>query len=187
MHAISRSAPRRRTIGDPRRRTRVGGRARRVRQQQQVVDAESSTTGTTATPETVSVTTGPRNTTPELAGNGQGVTATTVKIGVVFVDYKAIAQFIDFQRGDQQKIFQTFVDNINNTGGVAGGRKLVAVVQHLLPCGQRGPALGVHEVHRGRQGLRDDRCADRRERRRSALLHQATSLDPADARADPGA
>jgi hypothetical protein len=96
-------------------------------------------TGTTATPETVSVTTGPRNTTPELEGSGQGVTATTVKIGVVFVDYKAIAQFIDFQRGDQQKIFQAFVDNINKTGGVAGGRKLVASYNTYFPAGSAGP------------------------------------------------
>lgn len=99
----------------------------------------SSPSGSTATPQTVSVTTGPPNTTPELAGNGQGVTATTVKIGVVFVDYKAIAQFIDFQRGDQQKIFQAFVDDINAKGGVAGGRKLVPVYNTYFPAGSAGP------------------------------------------------
>jgi hypothetical protein len=95
--------------------------------------------GTTTTPQTVSVTTGPPNTTPELAGNGQGVTATTVKIGVVLVDYKAISQFIDFQRGDQQKIFQAFVDDINAHGGVAGGRKLVASYNTYFPAGSAGP------------------------------------------------
>ncbi len=95
--------------------------------------------GSTTTPQTVSVTTGPPNTTPEVAGFGQGVTATTVKIGVVFVDYKAIAQFIDFQRGDQQKIFQTFVDDINAHGGVAGGRKLVPYYDTYFPAGSAGP------------------------------------------------
>ncbi len=98
-----------------------------------------SSAKTTTTPQTVSVTTGPPNTTPELAGNGQGVTATTVKIGVVFVDYKAIAQFIDFQRGDQQKIFQAFVDDINAHGGVAGGRKLVPSYNTYFPAGSAGP------------------------------------------------
>jgi hypothetical protein len=93
----------------------------------------------TTTPQTISVTTGPPNTSPESTAIGQGVTATTVKIGVVFVDYKAIAQFIDFARGDQQKITQAFIDDINNHGGVAGGRKLEAVYNSYFPVGSAGP------------------------------------------------
>jgi hypothetical protein len=97
------------------------------------------TGASSTTPQTVSVTTGPPNTTPESTATGQGVTATTIKIGVVFVDYKAIAQFIDFQRGDQQKIFQAFVDDINAHGGVAGGRKLEASYNTYFPAGSAGP------------------------------------------------
>ncbi len=101
----------------------------------------SSGTATSTAGAGNSVTTGPPDTTPQSTAIGQGVTATTVKIGVVFVDYKAIAQFIDFQRGDQQKIFQAFVDYINAHGGVAGGRKLVPYYNTYFPAGTTGPLL----------------------------------------------
>jgi hypothetical protein len=95
--------------------------------------------GSSTTQQTVSITTGPKNTTPESTDVGQGVTATSVKLGVVLVDYKAIAQFIDFARGDQQKIYQAFVDDINNNGGVAGGRKLDVTYNTYFPAGTAGP------------------------------------------------
>jgi hypothetical protein len=101
--------------------------------------SKSGSGATTTTPQTVSVTTGPPNTSPESTEIGQGVTATSVKLGVVFVDYKAIAQFIDFARGDQQKITQAFVDDINAKGGVAGGRKIEPVYSTYFPVGSEGP------------------------------------------------
>src|SRR5215212_288079 len=46
----------------------------------------------------------------KLTDSFRGVTAATIKIGVVIVDYEAIKQFVDFHRGDQQKTAQIFVD-----------------------------------------------------------------------------
>ena len=83
-------------------------------------------------------------TTPQTAAQttdlGTGVTANTVKIGVALIDYGAISQFVDFKRGDQQKIFQAFVDDINAHGGVAGGKKLEAEYVTYKPFGAQ-PAL----------------------------------------------
>jgi hypothetical protein len=67
------------------------------------------------------------------------VTADAVKVGIVMVDYSSIADFIDFKRGDQQKIAQAFVDDINANGGVAGGKKLVPTYYSFVPIGSAGP------------------------------------------------
>jgi hypothetical protein len=79
----------------------------------------------------------PAATTPQTAVQttdlGQGVTNDSVKVGVVLIDYDSIAQFIDFKRGDQKKIFQSFVDDINANGGVAGGKKIDPVYVSYKP------------------------------------------------------
>jgi hypothetical protein len=91
-------------------------------------------------------TTAPASNTPQTAVQttdlGPGVTKDSVRIGVALIDYSAIAQFVDFKRGDQQKIFQAFVDDINAKGGVAGGKKLVPVYETYKPFGAT-PALAV--------------------------------------------
>ncbi len=69
---------------------------------------------------------------------GQGVTATTIKLGIVMVDYKSIAPFIDFSRGDQQKVYQAFIDDINAHGGI-GGKKIVPTYDTYVPIGSVGP------------------------------------------------
>ena len=38
------------------------------------------------------------------------VTADTIKVGIVIIDYDAIKDFVDFTRGDQQATAQVFVD-----------------------------------------------------------------------------
>jgi hypothetical protein len=75
---------------------------------------------------------------PESTTLGQGVTATTVKLGVVMVDYKSIGAFIDFTRGNQQQAYQVLIDNINKNGGV-DGRQIVPVYQTFVPIGTAGP------------------------------------------------
>jgi hypothetical protein len=84
-------------------------------------------------------------TAPQTNGLGQGVTATTVKVGIILINFNdpVISANIDFARGDQQKIFQTFVDKINNSGGVAGGKKIVPVYDLYAPYGNVGPPLAV--------------------------------------------
>ena len=67
-------------------------------------------------------------------GKGQGVTADSVKIGLVQVDYDCIKQFVDFNRGDQEKTYQVFVDDLNANGGI-GGRKVEGVFREFCPIG----------------------------------------------------
>lgn len=74
-------------------------------------------------------------------GTGNGVTADTVKVGIVMVDYDAIADFVDFARGDQEETAQIFVDWINENGGVAG-RQIEPVFLPYKPVpGQEPSAL----------------------------------------------
>jgi ABC-type branched-subunit amino acid transport system substrate-binding protein len=63
---------------------------------------------------------------------GQGVTATSIKVGVVMIDYKCVEQFVDREEPDQQATFQIFIDYINDKGGI-GGRKIVPVYKSYCP------------------------------------------------------
>ncbi|MEY2461296.1 MAG: branched-chain amino acid transport system substrate-binding protein [Acidimicrobiaceae bacterium] len=67
-----------------------------------------------------------------LTASFRGVTATTIKIGVLVVDFKCIEQFVDFTQGDAQKIVQALVDDVNKNGGILG-RKLEIVFKNLCP------------------------------------------------------
>jgi hypothetical protein len=80
-------------------------------------------------------------TAPQTTDLGTGVTADKVKVGIVLINYDndVIKANIDFKRGDQQKIFQAFIDDINNNGGVAGGLKIDPVYDVYAPLGP-GPA-----------------------------------------------
>jgi ABC-type branched-subunit amino acid transport system substrate-binding protein len=57
-----------------------------------------------------------------LTDSFRGVTAASIKLGVAIIDYNCIKQFVDFNRGDQQGIEQSFVDDMNSHGGVLGRR-----------------------------------------------------------------
>jgi ABC-type branched-subunit amino acid transport system substrate-binding protein len=70
--------------------------------------------------------------TGELTDLGHGVTADTIKVGIAIIDYAAIADFVDFSRGDQQATAQVFVDYINENGGV-GGRMIEPVYKSYPP------------------------------------------------------
>ncbi|MCU1463159.1 MAG: hypothetical protein JWO37_3234 [Acidimicrobiales bacterium] len=73
---------------------------------------------------------------PALTASFRGVTADSIKIGIVIIDYNTIKDFVDFTRGDQQKIAQSFVDDINAKGGVLG-RKIVPVYKTYKPIGNQ--------------------------------------------------
>ncbi len=100
-----------------------------------------SSSKTTVTPGKNGTTPAPAGTAPQTTELGQGVTDTTVKVGIVIVDYDnaVISGNIDFSRGPQQKIFQAFIDDINNNGGVAGGKKLDPVYDVYAPLGSDPP------------------------------------------------
>src|SRR5260370_19738071 len=85
---------------------------------------------------------GPRNTTPAVTGASttspaltasfRGVTATSIKLGVALIDYECMKPSIAFSRPNQQAIEQSFVDYINQHGGV-GGRQIVPVYKTYCP------------------------------------------------------
>jgi hypothetical protein len=78
------------------------------------------------------------STLPQTTDLGPGVTADTIKLGVVMVDYSTIKDFVDFTRGNQQQAYQVFIDDINKHGGVLG-RKIEPVYQSYTPIGSVGP------------------------------------------------
>jgi len=67
---------------------------------------------------------------------GNGVTAKTIKIGVGLIDYDTIKDVPDLSsiRLYQTEIYQAFIKDINDNGGV-GGRKLVPVFKKYIPVG----------------------------------------------------
>jgi ABC-type branched-subunit amino acid transport system substrate-binding protein len=68
------------------------------------------------------------------SAKGQGVTDSTIKLGLVQVDYSCIKDFVDFNRGDQEETYQVFVDDLNAKGGI-NGRKVEAVYRDFCPIG----------------------------------------------------
>ncbi len=90
---------------------------------------------TTATGTAVTTTT--TGFTPTDTSLGRGVTATTIKIGVALVDFDCIKQFVNSIRVDQQAVYQAYIDNINQHGGILG-RKIVPVYHTFCPIGTTG-------------------------------------------------
>ncbi len=79
----------------------------------------------------------------DLKNLGHGVSAKEIKLGIAIIDYDAIKDFVDFERGDQQKTAQIFVDYINKNGGV-GGRKIVPFFKKYPPIpGQQPDPLSL--------------------------------------------
>jgi Periplasmic binding protein len=98
--------------------------------------APAATTTAASTPDAGATTTAPPETTTsiELTDSFRGVTAESIKLGILMVDYECIADFIDFERGDQELAYQSFVDAINADGGVLG-RQIEPVYQMHCPIG----------------------------------------------------
>jgi ABC-type branched-subunit amino acid transport system substrate-binding protein len=74
----------------------------------------------------------------KLKNLGDGVTADKIKVGIAIIDYDAIADFVDFARGDQEATAQIFVDHINDNGGV-GGRMIEPYFKKYPPIPGRTP------------------------------------------------
>jgi len=68
---------------------------------------------------------------------GVGVTSTTVKVGVALVDFNCISQFVSSIRVNQQQVYDAFVNDINEHGGVAG-RRIIPVYESYCPIGNAG-------------------------------------------------
>jgi len=76
-----------------------------------------------------------------LTASFRGVTATSIKIGVVTIDYTCIKQFVNFNNGNEPEIAQALIGDLNAHGGILG-RKVVAVYRSICPIGNT-QSLGV--------------------------------------------
>jgi len=82
----------------------------------------------------VGVGSGPAGAAAQPAQPAQGVTDSTIKLGLVQPDYDCIKDFVDFNRGDQEKTYKVFVDDLNAHGGILG-RKVEPVYRDFCPIG----------------------------------------------------
>ena len=65
---------------------------------------------------------------------GQGVTDTTIRVGITYVDLAAIRSVTNIDHGDYQTAFTAIVDDINANGGI-NGRKIVPYFAPINPIG----------------------------------------------------
>ena len=72
---------------------------------------------------------------------GQGVTATTIKLGVALIDFSCIRQYTDTIRENQNDIYLTYINDVNQHGGIAG-RTIVPVFRYFCPI----PGLGATAI-----------------------------------------
>ena len=70
---------------------------------------------------------------PQEAARAPGVTPTSIKVGVTFVDEAAVkASGIDIRLGEYKKSYETLVKEINDKGGI-NGRKIDLVIKPINP------------------------------------------------------
>jgi ABC-type branched-subunit amino acid transport system substrate-binding protein len=69
----------------------------------------------------------------------QGVTPSTIKVGVTYADVAAIRNIINVDPGDYQVAYKTLFDQINAKGGI-DGRKIVPVFSAVNPLGTAAAA-----------------------------------------------
>jgi ABC-type branched-subunit amino acid transport system substrate-binding protein len=78
-------------------------------------------------------------TTGASAAPEQGVTPSTIKVGVTYADVAAIRNIINVDPGDYQVAYKTLFDQINAKGGI-DGRKIVPVFSAVNPLGTAAAA-----------------------------------------------
>ncbi len=66
-----------------------------------------------------------------------GVTADSIKVGIVWVDLSSLVSILHINQGDFTKAYQAIVDDINAKGGIHG-RKLDATLVGVNPTSQSG-------------------------------------------------
>ncbi len=135
------------------------------------VDAGSTSTTTEAPPDDPEPTTpddtepGDESTTtttlPELFASAPGVTAESIKLGVVYIDFEAVSAFVDLDHGSYEAAYRAVIENVNDNGGVLGRQiePVFAPINLLDPAsGQRycvgrwrGGSLGVTPGQSDRQ------------------------------------
>jgi hypothetical protein len=69
-----------------------------------------------------------------LTASFRGVTANTIKLGIVTIDYTCIKQFVNYNFGNQPAIDQVLINDLNAHGGILG-RTIVPVYKSYCPIG----------------------------------------------------
>ena len=76
----------------------------------------------------------------------QGVTATTIRIGIPYIDFSAIRQFgITLNQGNFTDAYTAIIDDLNAHGGV-DGRKLVPYLLAVSPVGTAPAATACTQL-----------------------------------------
>lgn len=102
-----------------------------------LLTAACGSTAKKVTAPTTTAALSPGSTTTVPQNLGQGVTATTIKMGVALVDFTCIQQFVDSIRINQQQNYQAFIDGVNKHGGI-NGRQIVPVYRSFCPINSSG-------------------------------------------------
>lgn len=93
--------------------------------------SDDSSSSTTAAPSTTLAAT--TTTAPPLTASYRGVTATSIKVGVLLFDLDAILELgVDVGYGDQTEHFEVIFDEINAAGGILG-RQIESVYKLVSP------------------------------------------------------
>jgi hypothetical protein len=71
--------------------------------------------------------------------NGNGVTSTSIKVGITYPDVAAIASIINVDPGNYNVAYTTLINQINARGGI-NGRKIIPVFAPVDPLGTSGAA-----------------------------------------------
>ena len=79
------------------------------------------------------------------AESGQGVTPSTIKVGITYADVAAIRNLINVDPGNYQVAYTTLINQINKAGGI-NGRKIVPVFAAVDPQGTAGAATACTQL-----------------------------------------
>jgi hypothetical protein len=79
------------------------------------------------------------------ASSANGVTASTIKVGITYPDVAALKGIIDVNPGNYQVAYTTLINQINAHGGI-NGRKIVPVYAPVDPLGTAGAATACTQL-----------------------------------------
>jgi Periplasmic binding protein len=80
------------------------------------------------------------------SSSGQGVTATTIRVGIPYIDFSAIRKFgITLDQGNFPDAYNAIIADINAHGGV-DGRKLVPYLLSVSPVGTAPAAMACTQL-----------------------------------------
>ena len=79
------------------------------------------------------------------AESAQGVTPTTIKVGITYPDVAALKGIINVDPGNYQVAYTTLINQLNAKGGI-NGRKIVPVFAAVNPVGTAGAATACTKL-----------------------------------------